>query len=93
MLKTSRAQALAFVATLALGACGKKDYGNTSAVSGATDTTIASTQPAQPAHHSVLGGAVAGAAAGHVLGRHAVAGAAVGALIQHERNKQAAARR
>jgi len=38
-------------------------------------------------HHSKLGGALAGAAVGHVLGGHAVAGAAAGALIQHERNK------
>jgi len=40
-----------------------------------------------PDHHSKLGGALVGAAAGHMLGGHAVAGAAVGALVQHERNK------
>lgn len=40
-------------------------------------------------HHSVLGGAAAGAVAGHMLGHHAIAGAAAGALIQHERNKHA----
>ena len=39
------------------------------------------------AHHSKVGGALIGAAAGHVLGGHAVAGAAVGAIVQHERNK------
>lgn len=38
-------------------------------------------------HHSKLGGALVGAAAGHALGHHAVAGAALGALVQHERNK------
>jgi hypothetical protein len=38
-------------------------------------------------HHSKLAGAAIGAAAGHVLGGHALAGAAVGALVQHERNK------
>ena len=38
-------------------------------------------------HHSKLGGAVAGAAVGHMLGGHAVLGAAAGALVQHERNK------
>ncbi|NUQ20183.1 MAG: hypothetical protein HOQ09_04400, partial [Gemmatimonadaceae bacterium] len=40
-------------------------------------------------HHSKLAGAAVGAAAGHMLGGHAVAGAAAGALIQHERNKHA----
>ncbi len=38
-------------------------------------------------HHSKLAGAALGAAAGHMLGGHAVAGAAVGAIVQHERNK------
>ena len=38
-------------------------------------------------HHSKLGGAVVGAAAGHMLGGHAIAGAVVGAMVQHERNK------
>lgn len=48
----------------------------------------ADTSTAVPAkHHSKLGGALAGAAVGHMLGGHAVAGAAAGALIQHERNK------
>ena len=38
-------------------------------------------------HHSKLAGAAIGAAAGHMLGGHAVAGAAIGAIVQHERNK------
>ena len=38
-------------------------------------------------HHSKLAGAAVGAAAGHMLGGHAVLGAAAGALVQHERNK------
>ncbi|MEO6864533.1 MAG: hypothetical protein ABI229_03690 [Gemmatimonadaceae bacterium] len=42
-------------------------------------------------HHSTLAGAAVGAAAGHMLGGHAVLGAAAGALIQHERNKHQAA--
>ena len=41
-------------------------------------------------HHSALKGAVVGAAAGHVLGHHAVAGGVVGAMVQHHRNKKAA---
>jgi hypothetical protein len=45
------------------------------------------TTTATPKHHSKLGGAAAGAAAGHMLGGHAVVGAAAGALYQHERNK------
>jgi hypothetical protein len=56
----------------------------TSTPSGATNS--ATTAPVEQ-HHSKLGGAVVGAAVGHVLGGHAVAGAAAGALIQHERNK------
>lgn len=47
----------------------------------------ASVDTTTPTHHSKLGGALVGAAAGHVLGHHALAGAAVGALVQHERNK------
>ncbi len=38
-------------------------------------------------HHSVIGGALVGAAAGHMMGHHAVVGAITGAVIQHERNK------
>ena len=44
-------------------------------------------------HHSKLKGALVGAAAGHVLGGHAKAGAVAGALVQHHRNKKAAAAR
>src|SRR2546423_13486281 len=49
-----------------------------------TSTALAPTDSARAGkHHSKLGGAVAGAAVGHMLGGHAVAGAAAGALIQH----------
>jgi zona occludens toxin (predicted ATPase) len=81
--------------TLILSACGgKKDYGATTTTPASTDSTLTQSQQTNgtvdvtPKHHSVLGGAVAGAAAGHMLGHHAIAGAAVGALVQHERNKQ-----
>ena len=89
--------ALAF-SGLALTACGQKQS------SAATDSTATlpatTTSPAgEPetattdttqTHHSVLKGALVGAAAGHVAGHHALAGAAVGALVQHERNKHPA---
>lgn len=39
-------------------------------------------------HHSMLKGALVGAAAGHVMGGHAKAGALAGALVQHHRNKK-----
>ncbi len=39
-------------------------------------------------HHSKLGGAMTGAAVGHMLGGHAILGAGAGALAQHERNKK-----
>ena len=45
----------------------------------------------QAKHHSKLKGALAGAAAGHVLGGHAKSGAVIGAMVQHHRNKKAAA--
>ena len=45
----------------------------------------------QPKHHSKIKGALAGAAAGHMLGGHAKSGAVVGAMVQHHRNKKAAA--
>ena len=45
----------------------------------------------QATHHSKLKGAVVGAVAGHMLGGHAKAGAVAGALVQHHRNKKAAA--
>jgi len=73
------------------------DVATPSATSSATTPAVGdsttSTSPARPAdtialkHHSKLGGALVGAAVGHVLGGHAVAGAAAGALVQHERNK------
>ena len=83
----------------ALAACGHKDsqqaagdvYGSPPATSVAAPSTV---QPSPMAvdtvttHHSKLGGALVGAAAGHVLGGHAMAGAAIGALVQHERNKR-----
>lgn len=53
------------------------------------DTTAQTNAPVQGKHHSVLGGAAAGAVAGHYMGHHALLGAAAGALIQHHRNKKA----
>ena len=41
-------------------------------------------------HHSILKGALVGAAAGHMLGHHAKSGAVAGALWQHHKNKKAA---
>lgn len=78
--------------TLALGGCGKKDYSSDNSTPVTQTTAADSTAPGYK-HHSVLGGAIAGAAAGHVLGKHAVAGAVAGAVIQHERNKHQAATR
>ena len=90
--------ALALGSALAVGACGKSHDAATTRTSGgevvtpanpstatAPTTTRVGSVPAK--HHSKLGGALAGAAVGHVMGGHAVAGAAAGALIQHERNK------
>lgn len=93
-----RAVALMAAASLTLAACGGRDK---SASNGEVATPAANSGYSTPAasptatvpidtvqkHHSKLGGAVAGAAAGHMLGGHAVLGAAAGALIQHERNK------
>jgi hypothetical protein len=68
-------------------------YPSSSTSPAATPTTDPATPVAVgptaqvPVHHSKLKGALIGAAAGHVLGGHAVAGAAAGALLQHERNK------
>jgi len=84
-----------------LGACGHKNNqeagGDVASYPSATPTATAPATTTSPAsmdadtmtapHHSKLGGALVGAAAGHMLGGHAVAGAAVGALVQHERNK------
>jgi hypothetical protein len=61
----------------------------------AYDTGITQMETASPLapetttakHHSKLGGAMMGAAAGHMLGGHAILGAEAGALAQHERNK------
>ena len=61
------------------------DQASASPTTGVTDTNVYR-------HHSVLAGAAVGAAGGHMLGHHAILGAAAGALIQHERNKHAAAR-
>lgn len=81
-------------ACVVVAACGGHD--KTATVSNGnvagTPTTTGYAAPAvvesTPAgHHSKLGGALVGAAAGHVLGGHAALGAAAGALIQHERNK------
>ena len=56
-------------------------------------TTLVAQSPAAPQakHHSKLKGARVGAAAGHAMGGHAKAGAVAGALVQHHRNKKAAA--
>ena len=62
----------------------------TPAPESAATATAASDTP-KLVHHSALAGAAVGAAAGHMLGGHAVLGAAAGALIQHERNKHQAA--
>src|SRR5689334_9293767 len=80
---------------LSLTACGHKQEAattDTTATLPATTTSPAgepqtATTDTTQKHHSVLAGAVVGAAAGHVAGHHALAGAAVGALVQHERNK------
>jgi hypothetical protein len=93
---------LATVALAATAACGggRTNAGTpnqTSTTPGAADQApvVSGTPTADTAtnhHHSVLAGAAVGAAGGHMLGHHAVLGAAAGALIQHERNKHAAAR-
>ena len=93
----SRAMALMASASLIAAACGGHDKSGTASgdvatpANNATYSTPSATTPVQTdtvrTHHSKLGGAVAGAAAGHMLGGHAVLGAAAGALIQHERNK------
>ena len=65
------------------------DVATPAASAPATNAPADSAAVAEPQHHSKLAGAAVGAAAGHMLGGHAVAGAAVGALVQHERNKHA----
>lgn len=87
-------------ASVALAACGGGSRTSETATGtvGSPANAPATTAPAASApaadttaapHHSKLAGAAVGAAAGHMLGGHAVAGAAAGALIQHERNKHA----
>ena len=56
-------------------------------LAGSVQAQQAATAPA-PKHHSKLKGALVGAAAGHMMGGHAVAGAAAGAMIQHHRNRK-----
>jgi len=76
------------VMTLAATACGgSRGTRENSAVAGTPASSAPGATEVPAAHHSKLGGAAAGAVAGHMLGGHAVAGAAAGALIQHERNK------
>lgn len=60
----------------------------TSATPGVPAAAVTHADSAPGTHHSKLGGALVGAAVGHVLGGHAVAGAAAGAMVQHARNKQ-----
>lgn len=104
---TRRISLVAAVALVASTACGggRRDaapVSQTSTVPPAATTPVAQTPAAasspvgdtpQYKHHSKLAGAAVGAAAGHMLGGHAVLGAAAGALIQHERNKHQAAHR
>ena len=92
-LRAARLLALSTIVTLA--ACGsRKEEAATVPPNAATSSPSVAATPATapvdtvPAkHHSKLAGAAIGAAAGHMLGGHAVAGAAVGAIVQHERNK------
>ena len=91
------AGALLAMSSVTMTACGgsKSSNGSNGEVAPASATTAgvpatpaaAPVDTVAPKHHSKLGGALVGAAAGHMLGGHAVAGAAAGALIQHERNK------
>ena len=91
------AMALMAAASLTAAACGghKSDTargdvaipGNGGYVAPSATPTAAAPVDTVRGHHSKLGGALAGAAAGHMLGGHAVLGAAAGAMIQHERNK------
>ena len=98
MRVSSRVFAAAFTALSVVGVAGCGGGGNRSAdvPNAASTTPVTATTPAGApmatadttrTHHSKLGGAAAGAVAGHMLGGHAVAGAAIGALVQHERNK------
>jgi hypothetical protein len=89
--------ALAFSIAVLPGCGSKPTPDNNTAASVTTDSSFTGTQATTTdtnsvayEHHSVVGGALLGAAAGHALGKHAIAGAAVGALVQHERNKHEA---
>jgi len=92
------AMSLSTVAMICAAACGHSSNANTTANSAGGDLAPPASSVSAPAttdvsadttqdHHSKFKGALVGAAAGHVLGHHALAGAAVGALVQHERNK------
>lgn len=96
----NRTAVLLTSATLLLGACG--GHSNQSYSNGNVGNTAAAYAAPAPGaspydtqstairgkHHSVLGGAAAGALAGHYMGHHALLGAAAGAMIQHHRNKK-----
>lgn len=92
-----RAFALVTSASLALAACGGHDKSGAANGDVATPAANGGYSAGAPTaavpvdtvrkHHSKLGGAAAGAIAGHMLGGHAVLGAAAGAMVQHERNK------
>ena len=80
--------AFLLAASAMLSACGGKGTAGNEAVPATATSASPTTADTAPAkHHSKLAGAMVGAAAGHMLGGHAMAGAAAGALIQHERNK------
>jgi hypothetical protein len=94
----SHATALIASASLIAAACGGHDKsgaanGDVATPAGGAYSTPAATPTASSAvdttraHHSKMRGAMVGAAAGHMLGGHAMLGAAAGALVQHERNK------
>ena len=92
-LRLMVAGALVIAGTSACGGHDSKTPANradvgTTATPGAAPTSAMPADSAPGTHHSKLGGALVGAAVGHVLGGHAVAGAAAGAMVQHARNKQ-----
>jgi hypothetical protein len=78
--------ALFLVTAVGVGACGGHSS-DAAANNAAMPNGAVAPNTVPVAHHSKLGGALVGAAVGHVLGGHAVAGAAAGAMVQHERNK------
>ena len=98
MRSSFRSYATILTASAALigTACGGHDKSTTASNGDVATPATNSGYSAQPvtrvdstpaSHHSKIGGALAGAVAGHALGGHAVLGAATGALVQHERNK------